>query len=111
MRSRCDGRALTEKLVRYSDNGTTTSSVNFPEVALPAHLGKGCLLHVHHNMPGVLSAINRVFADNGINIAAQHLQTRGDVGYVAIEVDAVHAHIALSGLAGVTGTLRTRVLF
>jgi D-3-phosphoglycerate dehydrogenase len=105
------GHEVAEKLVRYSDNGTTTSSVNFPEVALPAHPGKRRLLHVHRNVPGVLSAINRVFADNGINIAAQYLQTRDDVGYVVIDVDAVHADVALSGLAGVTGTLRTRVLF
>ena len=105
------GNEVAEKLVRYSDNGTTTSSVNFPEVALPAHPGKRRLLHVHRNVPGVLSAINRVFADNGINIAAQYLQTRDDVGYVVIDVDAVHADIALSGLSGVGGTLRTRVLF
>lgn len=105
------GHEVAEKLVRYSDNGTTTSSVNFPEVALPAHPGKRRLLHVHRNVPGVLSAINRVFADNGINIAAQYLQTRDDVGYVVIDVEAVHADVALSGLAGVTGTLRTRVLF
>ncbi len=105
------GTEVAEKLVRYSDNGTTTSSVNFPEVALPAHPGKRRLLHVHRNMPGVLSAINRVFADNGINIAAQYLQTRDDVGYVVIDVDAAHADVALSGLTGVTGTLRTRVLF
>jgi len=105
------GTEVAEKLVKYSDNGTTTSSVNFPEVALPAHPGKRRLLHVHRNMPGVLSAINQVLADNDINIAAQYLQTRDDVGYVVIDVDAVHASIALSGLAGVAGTLRTRVLF
>lgn len=105
------GHEVAEKLVRYSDNGTTTSSVNFPEVALPAHPGKRRLLHVHRNVPGVLSAVNQVFADNGVNIAAQYLQTRDDLGYVVIDVDAVHADAALSGLAGVTGTLRTRVLF
>ena len=66
---------------------------------------------MHRNVPGVLSAVNQVFADNGVNIAAQYLQTRDDLGYVVIDVDAVHAEAVLSGLASVTGTLRTRVLF
>jgi D-3-phosphoglycerate dehydrogenase / 2-oxoglutarate reductase len=105
------GIEVAEKLVLYSDNGTTTSSVNFPEVALPAHHGKHRLLHVHRNVPGVLSAINQVLADNGINIAAQYLQTRDEVGYVVIDIDAEHTDKALSGLASVSGTLRTRVLF
>ena len=105
------GTEVAEKLVKYSDNGTSTSSVNFPEVALPAHPGKRRLLHVHRNMPGVLSAINQVFADNHINIAAQYLQTRDDLGYVVIDIDAAHSDTALAKLAGVAGTLRTRVLF
>ena len=105
------GTEVAEKLVKYSDNGTSTSSVNFPEVALPAHPGKHRLLHVHRNMPGVLSAINQVFADNHINISAQYLQTRDDVGYVVIDIDAAHSDTALAKLAGVAGTLRSRVLF
>ena len=105
------GTEVAEKLVKYSDNGTSTSSVNFPEVALPAHPGKHRLLHVHRNVPGVLSSINQVFADNHINIAAQYLQTREDLGYVVIDIDAAHSDTALAKLAGVAGTLRTRVLF
>jgi D-3-phosphoglycerate dehydrogenase len=105
------GTEVAEKLVKYSDNGTSTSSVNFPEVALPAHPGKHRLLHVHRNVPGVLSAINHVFADNHINVAAQYLQTREDIGYVVIDIDATHSDTALSKLASVAGTLRTRVLF
>ena len=105
------GTEVAEKLVKYSDNGTSTSSVNFPEVALPAHPGKHRLLHVHRNVPGVLSRINQVFADNHINIAAQYLQTREDLGYVVIDIDAAHSDTALAKLAGVAGTLRTRVLF
>ena len=105
------GTEVAEKLVKYSDNGTSTSSVNFPEVALPAHPGQHRLLHVHRNVPGVLSSINQVFADNHINIAAQYLQTRADLGYVVIDIDAAHSDTALAKLAGVAGTLRTRVLF
>lgn len=105
------GVEVAAKLVKYSDNGTTTSSVNFPEVALPAHPGHHRLLHVHQNVPGVLSRINQVFSDNHINIAGQFLQTRGEVGYVVIDVDAAYSDIALARLLDVPGTLRCRVLF
>ncbi len=105
------GIEVAEKLVNYSDNGTSTSSVNFPEVALPAHPGKHRLLHIHRNVPGVLASINQVFSDNRINIAAQYLQTRGSIGYVVIDIDAAHSDLALAKLAEVPGTLRCRVLF
>ncbi len=105
------GVEVAAKLVKYSDNGTTTSSVNFPEVAVPAHPGQHRLLHVHRNVPGVMSHINQVFSDSGINIAAQYLQTRGDVGYVVIDIDAAHSEVALQRLLDVPGTLRCRVLF
>ena len=105
------GIEVAEKLVKYSDNGTSTSSVNFPEVALPAHPGKHRLLHIHRNMPGVLAHINQVFSDNQINIASQYLQTNEAVGYVVIDIDAAHSDLALAKLAQVPGTIRTRVLF
>ena len=105
------GIEVAEKLVKYSDNGTSTSSVNFPEVALPAHPGKHRLLHIHRNVPGVLQQINTVFGANNINIASQYLQTHGDIGYVVIDIDAAHSDVALAKLADVTGTIRSRVLF
>ncbi|AVT10445.1 phosphoglycerate dehydrogenase [Paracidovorax avenae] len=105
------GLEVAEKLVKYSDNGTSTSSVNFPEVALPAHPGKHRILHIHRNVPGVLSAINQVFADNQINIAAQYLQTNEKVGYVVIDIDAQSSELAQDKLATVPGTIRSRVLF
>lgn len=105
------GVEVAEKLVKYSDNGTSTSSVNFPEVALPAHPGKHRLLHIHRNVPGVLSEINKVFSDNHINIAAQYLQTNDAIGYVVIDIDAVHSDMALAKLLEVSGTIRSRVLF
>ena len=105
------GIEVAEKLVKYSDNGTSTSSVNFPEVALPAHPGKHRLLHIHRNVPGVLAEINQVFSDNQINIASQYLQTNEAVGYVVIDIDAAHSELALTKLAEVQGTIRTRVLF
>jgi D-3-phosphoglycerate dehydrogenase len=105
------GVEVAEKLVRYSDNGTTTSSVNFPAVALPAQSGKHRLLHVHRNVPGVLSEINRVFSDNQINVSAQYLQTNEAIGYVVIDIDAASSELALQKLQQVPHTLRCRVLF
>lgn len=105
------GLEVAEKLVRYSDNGTSITSVNFPEVALPAHPGKHRILHVHRNVPGVLSAINQVFADKQINIAAQYLQTSDTIGYVVIDLDAQSSELAQQTLAQIPGTLRCRVLF
>ncbi|HVR53197.1 MAG TPA: phosphoglycerate dehydrogenase [Pseudorhodoferax sp.] len=105
------GLEVAEKLVRYSDTGATTSSVNFPEVSLPSHPGKHRLLHVHQNRPGVLSEINRIFSDNQINISAQYLQTNEKIGYVVIDLDAGSSERALEKLAQVPGTIRTRVLF
>jgi D-3-phosphoglycerate dehydrogenase len=105
------GQEVAEKLFRYSDNGTTTSSVNMPEVALPEHDGCHRLLHIHRNIPGVMSAINNVFSDNNVNIAAQYLQTNEQIGYVVIDVDADHSEVALTKLSALEGTLRCRVLF
>ena len=105
------GTEVAEKLVKYSDNGTSTSSVNFPEVALPPHPGKHRLLHVHRNVPGMMSSINHVFSDNHINISAQYLQTRETIGYVVIDIDANQSPTALARLADIPGTLRNRVLF
>jgi D-3-phosphoglycerate dehydrogenase len=105
------GVEVSEKLVRYSDNGSTLTSVNFPEVALPPHPNHHRLLHVHENRPGVLSAINTVFADNAINIGAQFLQTSDTIGYVVIDVDRDYSEVALEKLSEIEGTIRCRVLF
>ncbi|MCP8899856.1 phosphoglycerate dehydrogenase [Gilvimarinus xylanilyticus] len=105
------GVEVAEKLVRYSDNGTTITSVNFPEVALPEHPDAHRLLHVHANVPGVLSAINRVFSDNDINISSQYLQTNDKVGYVVLDVHSPYSETALEQLRNIEGTIRCRVLF
>jgi D-3-phosphoglycerate dehydrogenase len=105
------GMEVAEKLARYSDTGTTTSSLNFPEVALPEHAGCHRLLHIHRNVPGVLSAINSVFSENRINVSAQFLQTNDQVGYVVIDIDAEYSDMALKKLAAIDGTIRSRVLF
>ena len=105
------GVEVAEKLVRYSDNGSTLTSVNFPEVALPPHPNHHRLLHVHENRPGVLSAINSVFAENHINIGSQFLQTSDKIGYVVIDIDRDYSDMALAKLSEIEGTIRCRVLF
>ncbi|MFT5603656.1 MAG: D-3-phosphoglycerate dehydrogenase [Paracoccaceae bacterium] len=105
------GMEVAEKLVKYSDNGTTITSVNFPEVALPAQDGRHRLLHVHKNVPGTMSAINLVFSENDINISGQYLQTHESIGYVVIDVDQAYSELALRKLKEIPGTLRCRVLF
>lgn len=105
------GLEVAEKFARYSDTGATITAVNFPEVAVPLAAGKHRLLHIHNNVPGVLSAINTVFAENGINISAQSLMTNDAIGYLVMDVDAEYSELALSKLQQVNGTIRTRVLF
>ncbi|ODS65785.1 MAG: D-3-phosphoglycerate dehydrogenase [Acidovorax sp. SCN 68-22] len=105
------GIEVAEKLVRYSDNGTSITSVNFPEVALPPQRGTHRILHVHRNVPGVMSDINQVFAENHINVAAQYLQTNESIGYVVMDIDAASSDLALQKLQQVQNTLRCRVLF
>ena len=98
------GVEVAEKLVRYSDNGSTLTSVNFPEVALPPHPNHHRLLHVHENRPGVLSAINSIFAENRINIGSQFLQTSDQIGYVVIDIDRDYSDVALKKLNEISGT-------
>ena len=105
------GSEVADKLIRYSDNGSTISAVNFPQVALPAHPQQHRLLHVHHNRPGVLTAINLVFSKLEVNIAGQYLQTDAQIGYVVMDIEAEHSAAALAALRQVEGTIRARVLF
>lgn len=105
------GIEVAGKLVKYSDNGSTLSAVNFPEVSLAQHSGTSRLLHIHQNRPGVLIKINQAFSEKGINIAAQYLQTTAEIGYVVMEVDSDQAEEALVELKSIEGTIRARVLF
>lgn len=105
------GLEVAEKFARYSDSGATLTAVNFPEVAVPQVPGKHRLLHIHRNVPGVLSKINLVFAESGINISAQSLMTNEAIGYLVMDVEAETSDLALSKLQQIEGTVRTRVLF
>ncbi|CAJ1816072.1 phosphoglycerate dehydrogenase [Aeromonas veronii] len=104
------GLEVANKLVKYSDNGSTLSAVNFPEVSLPGHKGSSRLLHIHRNQPGVMNQINQIFAEEGINIAGQYLQTSSHIGYVVIDVETEHSEKALAKLKEINGTIRARIL-
>ena len=105
------GIEVGEKFVRYSDAGSTVTAVNFPEVSIPQQPGTHRLLHIHRNVPGVLSAVNSLFARNNINISAQSMMTKGDIGYMIMDVEASASDAAIDALQTVEGTLRTRVLY
>jgi D-3-phosphoglycerate dehydrogenase len=108
------GTEVAEKLVRYSDNGSTLTAVNFPQVSLPEHPGKHRLLHIHRNQPGVLSQINAVFSRHDVNIAGQYLQTDSAIGYVVIDVEmqkTSDTQRLKAELDEVPGTIRSRVLY
>ena len=105
------GTEVAAKLVRYGNNGSSTTAVNFPEVALPEHTGRSRLLHIHQNVPGVLAHVNERLSAAGINIAAQYLSTFEDLGYVVIDVDSAASLSALDQLRSVPGTIRCRILY
>jgi D-3-phosphoglycerate dehydrogenase len=105
------GREVAAKLIRYSNNGSTMSAVNFPEVTLPEHGGRCRLLHIHKNIPGVLARVNERFSAAGINVDAQYLRTNEEVGYVVVDVDSAASKVALDELCSVPGTIRCRILY
>lgn len=107
------GREVSAKLIRYSDNGSTLSAVNFPEVSLPGHAGSRRLLHIHRNEPGVMSRINELFSRHAVNVDGQYLRTSTQLGYVVIDVSAPDDRVLelKRQLADIPGTLRTRLLY
>ena len=109
------GLEVAERLVKYSDNGSTLGAVNCVEVSLPVQeSGKITrFMHIHKNVPGVLSAINGVFSKYGLNISGQYLRTDGEYAYVVVDVDG-HLEIApelQKELEEISGTLKVRYLF
>jgi D-3-phosphoglycerate dehydrogenase len=108
------GTEVAEKLIKYSNNGSTLSAVNFPEVSLPEHPGQHRLLHIHRNQPGMLSQVNSIFSSQQINIAGEYLQTNSRIGYVVIDVERSEREETLELkrlLDEIPGTIRTRVLY
>lgn len=106
------GTEVAEKLALYSDNGSTLTAVNFPEVTLPAiRENVSRLLHIHKNVPGVMRQINEIFAKLGINVAAQYLQTTAEIGYVVMDIHSKEPEKVVPLLKQIEGTLKCRILY
>ena len=108
------GAEVAKKLVDYSDVGSTTGAVNFPQVQLPPRPLGTRFMQVQRNLPGMLGRLNEVFARRSINIAAQYYQTDGEIGYVVVESDGTgreEAHAVLDEIRGLEGTIRARLLY
>jgi len=104
------GRYVAGKIRDYVVDGSTTMSVNLPHLALPQRPDGHRIAHLHHNVPGVLATINGLLADNKVNIEAQLLGTRGDLGYVLTDVSVDYPPAVLDQLAAMDETVRVRLL-
>jgi D-3-phosphoglycerate dehydrogenase len=104
------GREVADKLARFLLAGTTRSSVNFPEISYLPKTVRSRILHIHRNEPGVIAHMNAVFADSGLNIVAQQLQTRAEIGYVMTDVDTPVAEELMARLRCVPATIRCELL-
>jgi D-3-phosphoglycerate dehydrogenase / 2-oxoglutarate reductase len=107
------GSEVAEKLVKYSDNGSTLGAVNFVEVALPPQSDATRFMHIHRDVPGVMAKISEVFSRRKINIAGQYLRTDGEIGYVVTDVlGRIEVGMGIrKDLAAIEGTVRTRFLY
>jgi D-3-phosphoglycerate dehydrogenase / 2-oxoglutarate reductase len=105
------GLEVAEKLVKFSDTGSTIGAVNFVEISLQANSSKQRFLHIHRNVPGVLREVNQVFTSRGINISAEYLQTDSDIGYVIIDSESEFDSSVLKDLKYIPHTIRARILY
>jgi D-3-phosphoglycerate dehydrogenase len=104
------GREVADKLARFLKAGTTRGAVNFPEIPHLEKEAKSRVLHVHRNEPGVIARLNSDFAEAGLNIVAQHLQTLGMVGYVITDVDSEISDGLLQKLRSEPATVRCELI-
>lgn len=105
------GLEVSGKLIRFTNNGSTEGAVNFPNVILPELIHHHRILHIHRNVPGVLQHVNALFGEAGINVAAQHLRTQEDVGYLIMDIAKTATRAMIRELARLPETIRVRALF
>lgn len=105
------GNFVPGKIIEYINTGSTTNSVNFPNLQLPILENAHRLIHVHHNMPGILAQINNVLAAHDTNIVGQYLKTNETIGYVITDIDKVYKDDVIKDLKGINGTIRFRILY
>lgn len=105
------GNFVPGKIIEYINTGSTTNSVNFPNLQLPVLKNAHRLIHIHQNMPGVIAEINRILANHDINIVGQYLKTNETIGYVITDIDKAYDKAVISDLKKLKGTIRFRVLY
>jgi D-3-phosphoglycerate dehydrogenase len=105
------GIEVASKLTTYSDRGATVGAVNFPQLTLAPNEGAHRILHIHRNVPGMLGQINRLVAEENINVIAQYLQTQGEIGYVVLDISQRGSKGLFDKLKAIEGTLRARILY
>jgi D-3-phosphoglycerate dehydrogenase len=105
------GEDVSVKLFNYLEKGITYGSHTVPAISLPPVEGAHRILHIHNNVPGVLSAINTQLSNNNINIVGQYLKTNEDIGYVVLDVDKQLSKTALELLREVKETIKVRLLY
>jgi D-3-phosphoglycerate dehydrogenase len=104
------GAFVGAKLADFVTEGATSLSVNLPHVALPPTGGSHRLAHLHSNVPGVMAEINSVLAAHGVNVEAQLLATRGDLGYALTDIGIDYPDGVVEQLREMPPTVRLRVL-
>jgi D-3-phosphoglycerate dehydrogenase len=105
------GEDVSIKLYQYLERGVSNGSHSIPAISLPPVDGAHRILHIHNNVPGVLSAINTVMSKNKINIVGQYLKTNEEIGYVVLDVDSKLSKKAIELLREVKQTIRVRMLY
>ena len=105
------GFYVPERLLEYINNGSTTGSVNLPEVQLPLLKGSHRLLHVHQNEPGILAKLNAIFAKYNVNITGQYLKTNEQIGYVIMDVARSYTNGFVEEIKEMEETIKFRMLY
>lgn len=105
------GLDVAEKIIAFVENGTSSGSLTIPEISLPVLHNAHRILHVHRNVPGVLSQINGVLSKMKVNILGQYLKTNEDIGYVVLDIDKKSSTKVMAELKKVRHTIRTRSLY
>ncbi len=105
------GNFVPGKIIEYINTGSTTNSVNFPNLQLPILENAHRLIHIHHNVPGILASINNVLASHNINIVGQYLKTNETIGYVITDINKEYDKSVIKDLKEIKGTIRFRILY
>ena len=105
------GNFVPGKFMDYINTGSTSNSVNFPNLTLPTLENAHRLIHIHENVPGILARINQVLADHGINIVGQYLKTTELIGYVITDINKEYDKDVIAKLRAIEHTIKFRVLY